>query len=301
MIIFIKRLLYYADWFFKCKILNKKIPLNSSIILTDKCNLNCKHCVVAHLGYENSTSQEVCRYIDDLFYTGSRMLVITGGEPFLWKDNDFNIEDVVKYAHKKGFFRVIICTNGTFPLNSSADYLWVSLDGFQQNHNDIRGNIYNEVILNIKKTKHKGIYINFTISKINYLDFEKSAEKILNINNVKGILFHLYTNYLGGDQSLVIDAEKRKDILNRILRLKYRYPIKISNTFAGIKALIKDNWERPLWGSVTLNKGEVSACCCRNGIYDEAVCKNCGCSPAAETWVLQKVKISAVIENMKYL
>ena len=59
----------------------------------------------------------------------------------------------------------MICTNGTFPLVSSVDYIWVSLDGIEIEHNTIRGSFYEKVINNIKSSKHKGIYINLTISK----------------------------------------------------------------------------------------------------------------------------------------
>ena len=47
----------------------------------------------------------------------------------------------------------------------------------------------------------------------------------------------------------------------------------------------------------SLNKGIN----CRKGIYDEDVCSHCGCSPAVETWILQKAIPLAVIENFRFL
>jgi len=301
MISLFKKFGYYSSWFFKCGILKQTIPLNSSIILTDKCNLTCKHCVVANLGYQDLTFAQACQNIDTLFDTGSRMLVITGGEPFCWKDKTFGIEDIVQYAKRKGFFRVVICTNGTYALKSSADYLWVSLDGFPGEHNDIRGDIYERVVSNIKNSRHKKIYINFTISTINQSNFDVSAEEILKIKEIKGILFHLYTPYLGADKTLTLEKDERVKAIKKLWEIKKKHPVRISNTFSGISALKKDNWQRPLWGSVTINQGRLTTCCCREGIYNENVCQNCGCTPAVETWVLQTLSPSAMIENLRFL
>ena len=298
----IKRIVYYIYWGIQTGIRKKRIPLNSSIILTDKCNLSCKHCTVAHLGYKPLNLVKVHSDLKQLYSTGSRMLVITGGEPMLWNDTKGNnIEDVVCMAKKIGFFRVVICTNGTLQLKSKADYLWVSLDGYKEEHNTIRGSIYNKVINNITNSSHKGIYINFTISRNNYNTFFNAAEKILSIPGIKGILFHLYTKYIGGDESLTLDSIIRKKVFNNLTAFKHKHPVTTFNTFAGIRALLKDNWERPTWASVTINQGNISECCCRDGIYDKNVCRNCGCSPAVETWVLQSFKLTAILENLRYL
>lgn len=298
---FISKILFYISWLVKFKLLNKKIPLNSSIILTDKCNLQCKHCTVSNLGYTDTRFTEIKKDIDRLYSMGSRMLVITGGEPFLWQDNNYVLDDVVEYAKRIGFYRIVICTNGTFELKSKADYLWVSLDGFPQEHDRLRGNIYNTVIQNISDSNHKKIYINFTIHKDNFLDFDVSTEQILTIKKVRGILFHIFTPYLNSDKSLVLTDTEKQLVINKLFSVKKNHPIKVSNTYDGIKALKENIWERPLWGSITINQGEPSLCCCRKGIYNDRVCSQCGCSPAAETWVLQQLKPLAIIENLRFL
>jgi MoaA/NifB/PqqE/SkfB family radical SAM enzyme len=45
-----------------------------------------------------------------------------------------NLEDIVKYAHEKGFLAAIIYTNGTLPIATSADTVFISLDGLQKTH-----------------------------------------------------------------------------------------------------------------------------------------------------------------------
>ena len=298
----ISKIIYYLKWGFNTKCFKKHLPLNSSIILTDQCNLNCRHCTVSNLGYKNPSMDSIKTELKKLYGMGSRMLVITGGEPMVWKDCIENtVEDVVYFAKSLGFFRTVICTNGTFPLESSADYLWVSLDGFEIEHNEVRGTVFSQVINNINKSQHKGIYINFTISTNNWNTFQESAEKILSIKNVNGILFHLFTPYIGSDKSLLLDSKERQIVLQRLLKFKRKHPIATFNTFTGIDSMIKDSWKRPIWASVTVNQGQITECCCRAGIYDDSVCRQCGCSPAVETWVLQQLKITAMIENLRYL
>jgi MoaA/NifB/PqqE/SkfB family radical SAM enzyme len=296
------RYFYYLKWGFQKLVLKEKVPLNSSIILTDECNLDCKHCIVSNLGYAPRSLGEVEKDLRVLYETGARVLVITGGEPFIWQDQDGNtVENVVVTAKSMGFFRVVICTNGTHSLESSADYLWVSLDGSEDEHNFIRSSIYSRVVENIINSSHKGIHVNFTISSNNAGSFPVAAEKILATPNVKGILFHLYMKYLGGSESLVLEGEERQEAMRKLLRFKIRHPLAVFNTFSGIEALIKDNWERNTYASVTINRGVLSECCCRTGIYDVEVCRKCGCTPAVETWVLQELKPSAIIENLRYL
>ena len=275
--------------------------MNSSIILTDACNLHCAHCSVAHLGYEPQTYAGVISDVKTLYGTGSRMLVITGGEPFLWRDGEHALDHVISFAKGLGFFRIVVCTNGTFALESKADFLWVSLDGEQDKHNGVRGNIYGDVLKNILESKHQGIFINFTLSRLNLDGFEKAAEKIFGIKNVRGVFFHLFTPYLGSDKSLILSEEERGAAVKALKKIKSKYPLKTVNTFDGLKLLENNQWERPIWSSVTMNRGELGSCCCRKGIYDENVCAQCGCSPAVESYVLQELKPAAILENFRFL
>ncbi|WP_028855826.1 radical SAM protein [Psychrilyobacter atlanticus] len=295
------KVLFYIKWAIDRVILKKRIPLNSSIILTDKCNLHCKHCIVANLGYPNYHFDSVKDDLKKLYNLGSRILIISGGEPFIWKDEIYDVEDVVSYAKKLGFFRVFICTNGTFELKSKADYLWVSMDGNEIEHNKLRGEVFSKVYRNILDSNHKNIYINFVISKINYKNFEESIKKILSIKKIKGILVHTFTPYVGLDRSLMLNFEEKQDVILRLLRLKKKHPFRILNTFDGLRALKSDKWERPVWGSVVMNQGQITNCCCREGIFDKYTCKNCGISISVEIYVLQRMKPLAILEYLRFL
>lgn len=295
---------YYFKWAFECMVRDKRIPLSGSIILTDKCNLHCKHCIVSNLGYRTLDLQDVQRDLDTLYRTGVRVLVITGGEPFLWRDSDgHTLWHVVEYAQQLGFFRTIVCTNGTIELNSQADYLWVSIDGVPSDHDSLRGSgSYRKIVNNILRSRHHRIYVNYTISNANLMKFETAIADILRYKKVKGILFHFFTPYVGLDKSdLTLTKKSKKKAIEIILAIKKRNPLRISNTFAGLRALSNDDWQRPTWGSVVINDGELTECCCRRAIQSPRVCRDCGCAPAVETWVLQKLKPTALLENLRFL
>lgn len=299
----IKELCYYTGWFLKTTVLRKKIPIISALILNNTCNLHCQHCSVSNLGDTPATFSEVKSDIDLLYSKGARILLITGGEPFLWSDNNYKLNDVINYAKKLGFFRVGACTNGTFPLESTADYLFVSLDGDEASHNDLRNKeIFQTVVDHISTSKHDEIYITYTITKLNVDMFEGQVKNIFNIPNVKSVTINLFTPYVGLDKSeLRLSSEEKQDALKRMLKLKLQYPKKILNSKVGIQTLLSDAWERPVWGGIVVDRGQLSSCCCRTDICDEISRKDCGCVNAAETWALQTLKPSVILEYIQRL
>lgn len=289
-----------------CRLGRRRIPLTASLILTDRCNLHCRHCTVAHLGYPARTYSQVMADLEALYRTGARMLVITGGEPYEWSDGARCLEDVVQAARRLGFFRIVICTNGTHPLHSSADYLWVSLNGDEAAHDALRAagrqqTVYERVVQHLAASRHPRIHLNHTITALNAANLEETLEHLLALPGVDAVLIHLFTPYLGSDRSLLLDAATRAEVIARLRRLKRRHPRRVANTASGLRALARERWSRPISSSVTICRGTLSPCCCRLGIYDEEVCRNCGCTPAVETYVLERLRPLAVLENLRFL
>ena len=59
-----------------------------------------------------------------------RFLLLYGGEPFLWRDGEHRLRDVVAEARRMGFAMVAVVTNGTYGLDlAEADLIFVSVDG----------------------------------------------------------------------------------------------------------------------------------------------------------------------------
>lgn len=85
----------------------QRIPIDGSIELTMRCNLNCVHCYRVPKRKELSTNQWK-NIIDQIVEAGCLWLLITGGEPLIRSD----FLDLYIYAKKKGLL-IVIFTNGT--------------------------------------------------------------------------------------------------------------------------------------------------------------------------------------------
>lgn len=295
----IKQLTYYFFWAIKVFILKQKIPIMGGIIITDKCNLKCKHCVVSDLGRKDLSFKEITYSLRQLHNLGVKQLVISGGEPFIWRDGGYNVESIIKQAKNIGFFKVSLCTNGVFPLVSRADFLLVSIDGLRQTHNEIRGKTFDKIIANIRESNHKRIFVNFTANQLNWGDFKDVIRLAKQEKKIRGIFINFHTPY-SRVEDLFLPLEKRGKILDEILTLKKEgYPV--LNSTAGLRAMKKNNWERPVELARLSDLGKIYRCCCRREIVNNYTCSNCGCAMAVEPAVISKGRISSVLESFRYL
>ncbi|HIC91723.1 MAG TPA: radical SAM protein [Syntrophaceae bacterium] len=106
------------------KVVAKRIPLDGTIEITYRCNLNCVHCY-CNLAASNKVAarkelnyEEICDIIDQVVEQGCLWLLFTGGEPLIRKD----FIDIYTYAKKKGLI-IILFTNGTLITPEIANYL----------------------------------------------------------------------------------------------------------------------------------------------------------------------------------
>ena len=60
----------------------RKKPILATIILTDACNLSCKHCAVNNLTRYMEKWDDVLREMRALYDEGNRILFFCGGETF---------------------------------------------------------------------------------------------------------------------------------------------------------------------------------------------------------------------------
>ncbi len=86
------------------------------------CNLACSWCDTdfAPEGAERMTAEDIARRLRELDVHGSRVVVVTGGEPALQWD-----EQLARTLRESGF-RTHMETNGTRPLAAPVDWLTVS-------------------------------------------------------------------------------------------------------------------------------------------------------------------------------
>jgi MoaA/NifB/PqqE/SkfB family radical SAM enzyme len=107
-------LLYLTLFVFSTIIFKRKKPILGTIIVTDKCNLSCKHCAVNNVNGVIYPYRQIKQEMDILYQQGIRVLFFYGGEAFLWRSQDKTIRDLVVEAEQMGFFIVNVVTNGTY-------------------------------------------------------------------------------------------------------------------------------------------------------------------------------------------
>lgn len=277
------------------KILHKNTPLICGLVLTDRCNLKCLHCRLANRGIPDLRFEEALDSINAFYKEGGRTLYLQGGEPLIWHDRRYTIEDIIAYSRDIGFYSIIIYTNGTIPINTTANTVFISVDGLQETHDLLRGATFDKIINNIRESEHPSLYINFTINSINKNNIGEFCEFIEAINNIRGIFFYFHTPYYGYDH-LYIEPDERKKILFRLMDYKKKY--KILNSRAGLKSALQNDWVRPLDVCRVYEKGKTFTCC--RYPADPELCRNCGYLSYAEIDQTLKLKPSAIVNALKY-
>jgi radical SAM protein with 4Fe4S-binding SPASM domain len=105
------------------KVEAERIPIEGTIEISYRCNLNCVHCYCnlptsdKTAAQQELTYREICDIIDQLVKEGCLWLLLTGGEPLIRKD----FIDIYTYAKKKGLI-ITLFTNGTLVTPEIADY-----------------------------------------------------------------------------------------------------------------------------------------------------------------------------------
>lgn len=77
--------LHFASFGVKTILFRKKEPILGTVIVTDKCNLHCKHCSVNNITAIVHPYEKVRKEMQTLYDMGVRILFFCGGEPFSGK------------------------------------------------------------------------------------------------------------------------------------------------------------------------------------------------------------------------
>ena len=218
-------------------------PLIILVAINGICNLRCKMCDVGQQNkestfYKNSSFDNkqsldlriLKKFIDGL-YPWKPFICVNSAEPLLRKD----IFKFISYCKQKGM-PVQLSTNGfLLPgfadklLDSGLDRLFVSMDGPEAIHDDIRGTpgSYNNCISGIEKVIEKreerrsakpAIQINYTITNHNYFSLVEFFDKIKGLK-LKYVLFSHY-NFISKEM-----ADLHNNIFGKVRKV---YPSNIS-------------------------------------------------------------------------
>ncbi len=118
-------------------------PINITLLLTFKCNLNCISCFFDKK--ENKqvlTKKEIFKLIDQFKMWGIKQITLSGGEPLVRNE----LLEIITYIKKKGLW-VGIITNGTLITKNiskkfselGVNKVSVSIDGIGKINDKIRG------------------------------------------------------------------------------------------------------------------------------------------------------------------
>lgn len=291
----IRSLIFGLKYVFIARFLNNPPPLICGLVMHNKCNLNCLHCRINRRPPYDLAYEEAKRLVDAFYADGGRTIYFEGGEPFLWSDGEYQLEDVLKYAKRKGFLATIIYTNGTYPIETSADTVFISLDGLKETNDHLRGRSFDRIMENIFKSRHPSLYINFTINNFNKNEIISFCKFINGIDQIKGIFFYFHSPYYGYDD-LYINRTGKEEILITLLGIRDRY--KILNSRAGLKSALRNDWERPLNICKIFEGGKKYTCCRFPG--NPELCNNCGYLSYAEIDQVLKLKPSAIRNAIRY-
>jgi len=139
----LRHVLHLAAFGIKTILFKTDNPILGTVILTDDCNLNCKHCAVNNITGVHYSCENILKEMAGMYAKGVRILFFCGGEAFIWRNGDKDLSYLVRKAREMGFYIVNVVTNGTLELNvENVDILFVSIDGQRNAHNLIRGDTF---------------------------------------------------------------------------------------------------------------------------------------------------------------
>ena len=289
------RLRFYTTFLWRFVVLQRPEPLIYGVAVTDRCNLACRGCHVSNTGRPDMTWDQLVTAMQDAWSRGFRDLYFSGGEPMLWRDADHTLKDAVAEAKRIGFFHVHVYTNGLFGLETSADLVWVSMDGLPGTFDMRRGNHFHQVEHAIRAGSHPKVAVIYVIDR----NTAEGVEPFLQwVDETKfpiiGVMFYFHTPYYGRDE-LFLTAEERAPIISRLLDC-IRAGLPILNSRAGLLALKSGNWPRRFRvASVRDVDGE--SVCCR---ASDEICEDCGYAACTELTEFQRLRPSALLGMTRY-
>ena len=273
-----------------------KKPLIGTIIITDLCNLKCKHCSVNNKKCINYSYENIISEMHTLYKMGVRILFLYGGEPFLWSDGDKHLKDLVIEAKKAGMKLVNVVTNGTHPIDlMEADLIMVSLDGDKETHNIIRGCTYDLIMKNVEDAKTKNICFYMAINKLNKEKIEDVVKITKETKNVKAVSFNFHTPY-PDTTHLSLSQNEKKEALDCISKLiDEKYPI--FNLRSVFPYLVNNSFPTPCKECVIMEDGKLSIC--GRCIDVPNLCGKCGYFFVAEYTLCFKGDLKVIFDMLK--
>lgn len=288
--------IYFAKFGVKTILFRKKEPILGTVIITDKCNLKCKHCSVNNITAVIHPYEQIRREMQTLYDMGIRILFFCGGETFLWQDGEKTLRDLVVEAKRMGFLIVNVVTNGTFPIDlPEADLILLSLDGDRECHNIIRGDTYDTIMENISHATADNICFYMAINQINKNAVEHVCKTARDTKHVRAVSFNFHTPY-PDTQGLALSKEEKRNCCDAILRMM-KEGMPVFNLKSAFPYLIENKFPTPCYQCVVMENGKISTC--GRCIEVPGLCEQCGYFFVAEYTLLFRGNPKIIFEMLK--
>lgn len=289
---------YLPIWYIKTKFFGQKKPLQTVLFITNECNLECRHCCVYSKDHIISKSyDQIKEELEYSYHLGSRFVDFEGGEPFLWKENDKNINDLILLAKKIGFFSTTVTTNAQLPISGSlADSIWISLDGIGSFHDAIRGSgAFEKLEKNITLSDHSNLHTNMVVNNVNFSNVKDTIEWVKNNPKLKSIAINLHTPF-PGTETLMLSPEQRESVLNEVIKLKKMgYPI--MNSVSGLRYMKKNISNKYCHLSNFIHPDGTKRGECEGKTLN--LCDTCGFCMSGEMRAVMNLKPDTLIAGLK--
>ena len=285
----------FATFGIKTILTRGKTPILGTIIVTDKCNLHCKHCSVNNIIAVVHPYEQIKGEMRELYDMGIRILFFCGGETFLWRDGEKTLRDLVIEAKEMGFLIVNVVTNGTFPIDlPEADLILLSLDGDRERHNMIRGNTYDTIMENIKNATADNICFYMAINQINKDCVRDVCLTARDTKNVRAVSFNFHTPY-PDTRELALSRDDKAECC-RVIEEMMKEGAPIFNLKSAFPYLINNNFPTPCHQCVVMENGKLSTC--GRCIDVPGLCDECGYFFVAEYTLLFRGNIKIILEML---
>lgn len=217
--------------------LGVNVPSTILIDPTSACDLNCTGCWARESGKKADVLEPELfeRILKEANELGIYLIVVSGGEPFLYPH-------LIETAKKHPDMTFMVYTNGTRIDDRTADQLLeakniapcFSLEGGKERTDARRGEgIFDKVTAAMDRLRERGVMfgVSLTITKENI--YEITSDEFMDFLIDKGGLFGWTFHYIpvgsGANHELMITAEQRAYLKERVPEIRNTKAIKIAD------------------------------------------------------------------------
>lgn len=288
--------IHFAAFGLKTILFKQRKPILGTVIVTDQCNLKCRHCSVNNITAVIHPYRQIRDEMQQLYDMGVRILFFCGGETFLWRDGERTLRDLVVEAKEMGFLIVNVVTNGTFPIHlPEADLILLSLDGDRDRHNAIRGDTYDTIMENVKNAVSDNICFYMAINQINKDAVRDVCIAARDTKNVRAVSFNFHTPYPDTKELALSKEEKTKCC--EIIAEMMSEGVPVFNLKSAFPYLIDNSFPTPCYQCVVMENGKLSVC--GRCIGAPGLCNECGYFFVAEYTLLFRGNVKIILEMLK--